>query len=254
MIPVLLGVSILTFVVGNLAGNPIALYRISLRNYNPVVEQALISYYHLDKPIHERYFIWLWNMLHGDFGISYTGRKVIDQMLPWVWPTLELQLLSLFLALIIGIPIGVYSAKHQYSKMDYFITTFAIFGYSMPSFWLGVMAIIIFSFYLGWFPPSGYSSIGTPWWGSPVLDHIAHLILPVGVLTYISLATIVRLVRGNMLEVLRQDYILAARASGLSERSILYKHALRNAISPIVTLIGLSFGLALAGAPALETV
>jgi ABC-type dipeptide/oligopeptide/nickel transport system permease component len=154
---------------------------------------------------------------------------------------------------VIGIPVGVFSAKHQYSKSDYAITTVAIFGYSMPTFWLGIMLIIIFSFYLGWLPSSGAISVSYAWWGNSFLDRIAHLILPTAVLTYVSLATIVRLVRSNMLEVLRQDYILAARASGLSERTVTYRYALRNAISPVVTIIGLGFGAALAGAPALET-
>jgi ABC-type dipeptide/oligopeptide/nickel transport system permease component len=115
------------------------------------------------------------------------------------------------------------------------------------------MLIIIFSFNLGWLPSSGAISVSYAWWGNPVLDQIAHLILPTLVLTYVSLATIVRLVRANMLEVMRQDYILAARASGLSERTVTYRYALRNAISPVVTIIGLGFGAALGGAPALET-
>jgi ABC-type dipeptide/oligopeptide/nickel transport system permease component len=123
----------------------------------------------------------------------------------------------------------------------------------MPVFWLGIMLILLFSFELGWLPSSGSKGITFLWGGNAILDHIAHLILPVAVLTYVSLATIVRLVRANMLEVLRQDYILAARASGLSENTVTYRYALRNAISPVVTIIGLSFGAALGGAPATET-
>jgi ABC-type dipeptide/oligopeptide/nickel transport system permease component len=157
------------------------------------------------------------------------------------------------LAVVIGIPVGVYSAKKQYSNADYAITSVAIFGYSMPTFWLGIMLIIVFSFYLGWLPSSGAQGISFFWWGNPILDHLAHLVLPVTVLTYVTLAAIVRLVRANMLEVLRQDYILAARSSGLSDRTVTYRYALRNAISPVVTLVGLSFGAALGGAPATET-
>ncbi len=123
----------------------------------------------------------------------------------------------------------------------------------MPSFWLGIILIIIFSFDLGWLPSSGAVSVSYPWWGNSILDQISHLILPTFVLVYVDLATIVRLVRANMLEVMRQDYILAARASGLSERTVTYRYALRNAISPVVTIIGLGFGAALGGAPALET-
>ena len=254
MIPVFLGVAILTFAVGNAAGNPIDLIRAGLRNPNPAVIKALTEYYHLDQPVWVRFLYWLWDLLHGNLGVSISGRPVISQIGPWTFTTLELQILSLLLAVVIGIPVGVFSAKHQYSKADYAITTTAIFGYSMPTFWLGIMLIVIFSLDLGWLPSSGAASVTTLWWGNPTLDWLAHLILPTAVLTYVSLATIVRLVRANMLEVMRQDYILAARASGLSERTVTYRYALRNAISPVVTIIGLGFGAALGGAPATETV
>jgi ABC-type dipeptide/oligopeptide/nickel transport system permease component len=253
MIPVFLGVAILTFAVGNAAGDPITLIRIGLRNPSPVVLDALRAYYHLDRPVYERFLLWLWELLHGNLGISITGRPVAQQIGAWTLTTMELQIISLVLAVVIGIPVGIYSAKNQYTKRDYAITTGAIFGYSMPVFWLGIMLIILFSFELGWLPSSGSKGISFLWWGSSFLDHVAHLILPVAVLTYVSLATIVRLVRANMLEVLRQDYILAARASGLSERTVTYRYALRNAISPVVTILGLSFGASLGGAPATET-
>ncbi len=253
MIPVFLGVSILTFAVGSAAGDPIALIRIGLKNPSPAVLEALRRYYHLDQPVYVRYLNWLWNLLHGDLGTSVTGRSVAAQIGGWALTTLELQLLALFLAVAIGIPVGVLSAKRQYSKLDYAVTTIAIFGYSMPTFWLGIMLIIVFSFTLGWLPSSGAVGVTYLWWGGPILDHLAHLILPVFVLTYVELATFVRLVRSNMLEVLRQDYILAARSSGLPERTVTYRYALRNAITPVVTIVALTFGGALGGAPALET-
>jgi ABC-type dipeptide/oligopeptide/nickel transport system permease component len=253
MIPVFLGVSILTFGVGNAAGDPIALIRIGLRNPSPAVIEALRRYYHLDQPVYMRYLNWLWNLLHGDLGTSVTGRSVAGQIGGWALTTLELQLLSLFVAVAVGVPIGVLSAKRQYSKVDYAVTSIAIFGYSMPTFWLGIMLIILFSFDLGVLPSSGSVGVNFMWWGNPILDHLAHLVLPVFVLTYVELATFVRLVRGNMLEVLRQDYILAARSSGLSDRTVTYRYALRNAITPVVTVVALTFGAALGGAPALET-
>jgi ABC-type dipeptide/oligopeptide/nickel transport system permease component len=253
LIPVFLGVSILTFGVGNAAGDPIALIRIGLRNPNPAVLEALRKYYHLDQPVYMRYLNWLWNLLRGDLGTSVTGRSVAGQIGGWALTTLELQLLALFLAVAIGVPIGVLSAKRQYSKVDYAVTSIAIFGYSMPTFWLGIMMIIVFSFELGWLPSSGAAGVTFKWWGGPIQDHLAHLILPVFVLTYVELATFVRLVRSNMLEVLRQDYILAARSSGLSDRTVTYRYALRNAITPVVTVIALTFGGALGGAPGLET-
>jgi ABC-type dipeptide/oligopeptide/nickel transport system permease component len=254
MIPVALGVAILTFVAGNAAGNPIDLIRMMVRNANPVVIAALTRYYHLDRPVPERFLLWLWQILHGDLGVSLSGRPVAQQIGAWALTTLELQVFALLLAIAIGIPVGVYSAKHQYSRSDYVITSAAIFGYSMPVFWLGIMLILIFSFYLGLLPSYGAAGVVFLWWGNPTLDWLAHLILPVTVLLCFNLATIVRLVRANMLEVLRQDYVLAARASGLSERTVIYHYALRNAISPVVTLMGLSFGAALGGAPVTETV
>jgi ABC-type dipeptide/oligopeptide/nickel transport system permease component len=253
MIPVFLGVAILTFVVGNAAGNPLDLIRAGLRNPSPQVIEALTRYYHLDRPVYERFLLWLGELLQGNLGVSQSGRPVAQQIGAWAFTTLELQLIALMFAVAIGIPVGVYSAKRQYSNADYAITSVAIFGYSMPTFWLGIILIILFSFYLGWLPGGGAAGLSYIWWGSPLLDHLAHLILPVSVLTYVTLAAIVRLVRANMLEVLRQDYILAARSSGLSERTVTYRYALRNAISPVVTLVGLSFGAALGGAPATET-
>jgi ABC-type dipeptide/oligopeptide/nickel transport system permease component len=253
MIPVFLGVSILTFGVGNAAGDPIALIRIGLRNPSPAVLEALRKYYHLDQPVYMRYLNWLWNLLRGDLGTSVTGRSVAAQIGGWALTTLELQLIALLLAVAVGVPIGVLSAKRQYSKVDYAVTSIAIFGYSMPTFWLGIMLIIFFSFDLGVLPSSGSVGVNFMWGGNPILDHLAHLVLPVFVLTYVELATFVRLVRGNMLEVLRQDYILAARSSGLSDRTVTYRYALRNAITPVVTVIALTFGAALGGAPGLET-
>ena len=253
MIPVFLGVSILTFVIVNAAGDPIALIRQGLRQAPPQVIEALKVYYHIDQPLYIRYLYWLWDILHLNLGVSVSGTPVIDRMGPWVLTTLELQIPALILAVLIGVPLGVYSARHQYSKGDIAVTTFALFGYSFPTFWLGLIMIIIFSLYLGWFPAAGAAGITRLWWGSEFGDRLAHLIMPLLVLTFVQLATFVRLMRGNMLQTLRDDYVLAARASGLKERTVIYKHALRNAITPIVTIIGLSFGSSLAGAAGLET-
>jgi ABC-type dipeptide/oligopeptide/nickel transport system permease component len=253
-IPVFLAVSIITFLITNAAGNPVDIVRIGIKSITPAQLAALRAFYHVDDPLYVRYFLWLSDFVHGNLGQSlYTG-SVAGMIVPWIGTTLELQIPSLFLALLIGIPIGIFSAKRQYSKGDYAITSLAIFGISMPTFWIGIMAIIIFSYYLHWLPAFGAVSAYPPyWWGSPFLDVVAHLILPLSVLTLVSIATITRLIRANMLEVLRQDYILAARASGLRESIVTYKHALKNAITPVVTIVGLSFGVLLAGAPALET-
>lgn len=254
MVPVFLAVSIITFLITNAAGNPLELIKYGIKNMTASQLKALEEFYHLDQPLYARYFIWLSEFVRGNLGVSPIFGDVASVILPWVGTTLELQLAALFLGLLIGIPVGVYSAKHQYSKTDVSVTTTAIFGVSLPTFWLGELFIIVFSLYLGWFPSSGALSGYPPyWWGTPFLDQVAHLIMPAVVLTFVSLATYVRLVRANMLEALRQDYILAARASGVSEFSVTYKHALKNAITPIVTIVGLTFGLILSGAPGLET-
>jgi ABC-type dipeptide/oligopeptide/nickel transport system permease component len=253
MVPVFLGVSMLTFAITNAAGDPIALIRHSLKSAPPQVIEALKVYYHVNDPLYVRYLYWLGDILHFNLGVSISGTPVYDKIAPLVLTTLELQIPALILAVLIGVPLGVYSARHQYSKSDTVVTTFALFGYSMPTFWLGLIMIIVFSLYLGWLPSFGAAGITRYWWGGEFADRIAHLIMPLLVLTYVELATFVRLMRGNMLQTLREDYILAARASGLKERTVIYKHALRNAITPIVTIMGLSFGSALSGAPGLET-
>lgn len=254
MVPVFLAVSIITFVMTNAAGNPIDLIRLGIHNLSASQLAALQQFYHVNDPVYVRYFYWLSDFVQGNLGQSMQGGSVAQHIVPWIGTTLELQFTALLLSLVIGIPVGIYSAKHQYSKSDVTVTTTAIFGVSMPTFWLGIMGIIVFSFYVHWLPASGAISGYRPyWWGNIYFDQFAHLILPAAVLTLVSLAAVVRLVRANMLETLRQDYILAARASGLSERRITYRYALKNAITPLVTIVGLSFGLALAGAPGLET-
>jgi ABC-type dipeptide/oligopeptide/nickel transport system permease component len=253
-LPVFLAVSVLTFLITNAAGNPIQLVEIGTKSKTPAVIAQLTAYFHLNQPVYVRYFYWLGDLLRGNLGTSLYSGSVAAKIVPWVGTTLELQIPALLLALLIGVPVGIYSARHQYSKGDYAITSTAIFGISMPTFWIGIMLIIVFSYYLHWLPAFGAISAYPPyWWGSQFTDAIAHAILPLSVLTFVSIATITRLTRVNMLEVLRQDYILAARASGLSSRSVIYKHALKNAITPVLTIVGLSFGTLLAGAPALET-
>ena len=253
-IPVFIAVSIITFLVTNAAGNPVDIVRFGIRNITPAQLEALRQFFHVNEPLYIRYFLWLSDFLRGNMGDSLLTGSVASKSVPWVWTTLYLQIAALALSLLVGIPVGIYSAKHQYSKSDVAVTTTAIFGVSMPPFWLGIMGIIVFSLYLRLLPAAGAISAYPPYWGGNLLfDQIAHLILPVSVLTFVQLAGIARLIRANMLETLRQDFILAARASGLKEASITYRHALKNAITPIVTVVGLSFGSLLAGAPALET-
>ncbi|HVP23030.1 MAG TPA: ABC transporter permease [Conexivisphaerales archaeon] len=256
MIPVLIGITLLVFLITAAAGNPIDLIRHSYVHWTPQIEQYFITYYHLDQSPIVRYYYYLINLLHLNLGNSLvSGRPVIQSIGPWLWTTFYLQMSALILSMVIGVPIGIYSAKHQYAKSDYAITGVAIFGFSMPTFWLGIILIYVFAFYFRVLPYGGASGGAlTTWWGGSFQDTVAHLILPMVTLAYVELATFVRLIRGNMLEVLRQDYVLAAQASGLSDFAVTYKHALKNAITPVITLVGLTIGSALGGAPATETV
>ncbi len=253
-IPVFLAVSIITFLTMNAVGNPTDIVRIGLRNPTAAQLAAICSYFHCHDPVFERYFYWLADFLQGKLGRSLYSGTVAGSVGPWILTTLELQIPALLLSLAIGIPVGVHSAKHQYSKRDLVVTTTAIFGVSTPTFWLGIIAIIVFSADLHWLPSAGAVSGYPPYIGGSIyVDFLAHAILPLLVLTFVSLATIVRLIRASMLDTLRQDFILAARASGISEWRVTYRHALKNAVTPIITVVGLSFGTLLAGAPALET-
>jgi ABC-type dipeptide/oligopeptide/nickel transport system permease component len=255
MIPVILGISIIAFITMYAAGDPISLIKAGRPNINQVTIDALRNYYGLDKPIPVQYLNWLWNILHLNFGKSIYAGSVNLIIEPRIWPTIELQIVSLLLAFGISIPIAVYSAKKPYSKQDVTVTSLSLFGVSMPTFWFGLILIIVFSFSLGWLPSAGAKGgAGFLWWGNPFLDQVAHLILPITVLVYVSLAQNIRLIRANMLEVLRSDYVLAARASGLSERKVVYHYALRNAITPAVTFLGIALGGMIAGAPMTEYV
>ena len=255
MIPLFIGISIISFFVMYAAGDPLTIIRVGRPNVDQATIDALRAYYGLDQPIPIQYLNWLSNLLRGNFGKSlYGGRPVNFIIGSWFGETVKLMLSSTLLAFFIAIPIGISSAKKQYSKQDMVVTSVSLFGVSMPTFWLGLILIIAFSYRLGWLPSAGAYGEPNLWWDNPFLDQIAHLIMPVAVLVYVGLAQNVRLIRANMLEVLRSDYILAARASGLSERTIIYKYALRNAISPVITFLGVALGGIIAGAPMTEFV
>jgi len=255
MIPVALGISIIAFITMYAAGDPISLIKTGRPNITQVTIDSLRNYYGLDKPVPVQYLNWLWNILHLNLGKSIYAGSVNLIIEPRILPTIQLQIISLLIAFGISIPIAVYSAKKPYSKQDVGVTSLSLFGVSMPTFWFGLILIIIFSYQLGWLPSAGAKgAAGFLWWGNPILDQIAHYILPVTVLVYVSLAQNIRLIRANMLEVLRSDYVLAARASGLSERKVVYGYALRNAITPAITFLGIALGGMIAGAPMTEYV
>lgn len=259
LIPLFFGVLIIVFVASRLAGDPVRLMTVQNPRITPEARQNLSEYYGLDQPLYYQFIVFISQLLEGNLGNAYAirgGTAVTTLISDYAWLTFELQLSALILSLLIAIPIGILSAKKQYSKLDVGVTTTSLLGTCIPVFYMGIIAIIIFSYFLGWFPYGGAHSLLPERYpfGSYILDELWHMVLPTAVLTFATLAPIVLLVRSSMLEVLRQDYILAARASGLSERTVIYKHALRNTLIPIVTYIGLYFGGMLAGAPVTETV
>jgi ABC-type dipeptide/oligopeptide/nickel transport system permease component len=259
LIPLFLGVLVIVFVASRIAGDPVRLMTVQNPRITAAARENLTAYYGLDKPLYYQFLIYLAQLFQGNLGNAYGirgGTAVTTLIGDFAWLTFELQIAALLLSLLIAIPVGIISARRQYSKIDVSVTTTSLLGTCIPIFYMGIIAIIVFSYFLGWVPHGGAHSIlaeNYPF-GSYELDGLWHMVLPTAVLTFATLAPVVLLVRSSMLEVLRQDYILAARASGLSERSVIYKHALRNTLIPVVTYVGLYFGAMLAGAPVTETV
>jgi len=259
LIPLFFGIIVLVFVASRLAGDPVKLMIAFKPTIKPEAIQRLTEYYGLDKPLYYQFFLYLWNLFQGDLGNAYSirgGTAVTTLIGDYAWETFKLQLAALFLSLLIAIPVGVLSARKQYSKLDVSVTTISLVGTCIPVFYMGIVAILIFSYYLGWFPPFGAHTLLAARYpfGSYAVDELWHMVLPTAVLTFATLAPVVLLVRSSMLEILRQDYILAAKAGGLSERTVIYKYAFRNALIPVVTYVGLYFAGMLAGAPITETV
>jgi len=255
IIPMLLGISLISFSIIHLAPGSPAATILGPKALDPAALERVNSNLGLDKPIYLQYLNWISSFSQGDFGVSIgimPGKSVADLIKSRILPTLELTISALLLALLVAIPIGVISATRQYSTFDHLATIGAFSGISLPNFWLALMLILVFSVELGWLPSSGLIDprINNP----TILDYIRHLLIPAFVLGTASMGGLVRFIRASMLEVLRQDYILTARAKGLSERRVLYKHALRNALLPLVTIIGMSIPGLLSGAVLVETV
>jgi len=259
LVPVFFGITLLVFSVERLAGDPVEIITALNPRISEEQRQLLRQYFGLDQPVHRQYIHWLSELFMLDLGNSYAiggGAPVSTLIAQRTWITLEIQLAGLGLSLLLAIPIGVLSAKKRYSKLDVTLSSMALVGTSIPIFFLGIVFILIFGYYLSLFPAGGVKSTFPSQYpfGSSLADQLWHMTLPISLYTFASLAPIVLLVRSSMLEVLRQDYILAARASGLAERTVTYKHGLRNALIPVVSYVGLYFGGLLAGAPVTETV
>lgn len=260
-IPLLLGILTIIFFVVHLApGDPTA--RFFNPNVSPEVIEQMRRNLGLDQPLHIQYWKWLTSFLSGDFGYSFGQMRPIGEILPEVlWNTLQLTLVSLVVIFAVGMLIGIVQAVRQYSIADNVLTFLALFFYSMPSFWFALMLILIFSrgADAGWlfnWPASGMTSIDYEYLGAggKAADRLKHLLLPAIALGIGSAAGVARYMRGSMLEVIHQDFIRTARAKGLSERTVVFKHALRNALIPIITLIGLYLPFLLSGAVLVETI
>ncbi len=259
-LPILLGIAVISFIIVHVApGSPIDKFRTPRVSEEQL--QNLYRMYGLDKSLPEQFWSWLtsfvqvWNTdnqgHHIAWGYSFSnGRPVLDLIVDRIPATLMLMGLSLLTTVVIAIPIGVLAAVRQYSAEDKVITTFATIGYAVPSYWLGLMLVYTFAISLNLFPLGGMHTFGKE---DPV-DLAWHLVLPVASLTIQQVAGWSRYMRSSMLEVMRQDYIRTARAKGLSSRSVITKHALRNALIPIVTLLGLTIPSLLAGAIITETI
>ena len=249
---VLLLVSFVAYgLIGLMPGDPIDLMLESDPNMTAADAARLKALYGLDQPLTSRYWNWLTDALKGDFGYSrlYT-QPAIDVLLPAVWNTLKLVGLATFLSILIAIPLGVYAALHHRSWVDYLISFTAFVGFSTPAFWLALMLILVFSVHLGWFPAGGTGEAE----GGGFVNSLRHMILPVTSLAVLNIASHSRYVRGTMLEVLRQDYIRTAKAKGASRNRIIMKHAMRNAMIPLATIMALDIGFLLSGALITETV
>ena len=255
MIPVMLIISICIFGIIKLTpGDPVG------ANLNPksTAEQKAAERHRLglDKPIPEQYVRWLTRTVQGDFGESITYKKPVGAVIgTFIWNTFLLNILDFIIAFVISIPLGIMCATRKYSKFDNFWTVFSLVGISMPSFFFGLLLIYLFSVKLGWLPVSGMVEAGTKntgimYWG----EVLVHMILPGLVLITGSLAGLLRYTRNGMLEVLSQDYIRTARSKGLNEKVVVYKHAFRNALIPIVTLIGFYIPGLFSGAVILESI
>ncbi len=267
MIPTLFGITLISFFIIHLApGKPTDIFAELNPKITPEARERLEKLYNLDKPIIVQYGLWLKKIVKLDFGDSFSSdrRPVMQRIWDGKKPLIErrlfvtfmINLLSLIVIFLIAIPIGISSATHQNSLYDKITTTTVFVGFAIPSFWLALLLMILFGVYLHWLPISqlksmNYDSLSTI---GKILDITKHLILPIFVEAFGGLAADSRFMRSSMLEVIRQDYVTVARAKGLPERTVIYKHAFRNALLPIITLTGLSIGGLIGGSVIFENI
>lgn len=249
LIPTVLAITFLVFsMMQFIPGDPIFLLLGDM--YDQRQADELRREYGLDKPLIVQYAWWLARLAKGDWGRSiFTHRPVLDDIVYRIPISLELIVLSMLLALLIAVPAGVISAIRPYTALDYSVMTLAMVGVSMPDFFLGILLFLLFSLTLGWLPVQGYVPMA-----DGVMTHFSHLILPAVALGLARCAILTRLIRASMLEVVKLDYVTTARAKGVVEFLVVNKHALKNALIPTITVLGLQIGFLIGGAIVIEAV
>lgn len=270
MILVLLGVSVIVFVVARvIPADPVG--AILGGNAPPDLIDDMRHRLGLDKPLINQFLDYMFGLLKGDLGVSLKSNRPVTTDIADFFPaTLELAIAATFVSILLGITLGIFSAVYRNRFIDHFSRVFSILGVSMPVFWTGLLLLLLFYYKLGWLPGTGRLSLFTPApdriTGLLIIDSLltlnfeafkdalSHIILPAVVLGYSATASIARITRSSMLDVLRQDYIRTAKAKGIGKRLVIYRHALRNALIPVVTIIGLTFGGLLEGAVLTETI
>jgi len=259
MIPLFIGITIISFAVIHLApGSPIDMATDLNPKATAEVKARMQVLYGLDKPLPIQYWNWMSRLVTLDFGVSFSqdGRRVSEKIFERLPITIFLNVVSLALILVMAIPIGVWSATHQNSFFDKVTTVLVFLGFAVPHFWLALLLMILFGVQLGWLPISGLKSLNYEYLPFPaqIWDLVSHLILPIFISASGGLAGLSRYMRANMLEVIRQDYITTARSKGLSDRTVIFKHALRNALLPVITILGLSIPGLIGGSVIFETI
>jgi peptide/nickel transport system permease protein len=248
-IPVLFLATVLIFLgLRALPGDPALI--LAGQDASPEVLQAIRQQNGLDQPLPVQYVIWLKNVAHGDLGVSFFTKAPVATLLSQRIPaTLELGIAAMFLSVVLGLPTGIVAAVQSRRMPDWFVSAFNGFAVAVPGFWLGILSIILFSLILGWLPPGGHGDFLR----DPV-GEMKFLLLPAITLALPFAAGLSRLVKGSMLEVLSDDYVRTARAKGVGENGVVWHHALRNALVPVATILGLQFGRLLGGAVITESV
>ncbi|MFZ3207485.1 MAG: ABC transporter permease [Geobacteraceae bacterium] len=257
--PLMLGITLITFLVIHLApGEPVEMQTAMNPKVSAEARQRMREFYGLDKPLHVQYVTWLGKLARLDFGRSFApdNRPVIDKIRERIPVTLSINFIALILEFGLAIPIGILAAVHRDSLLDKGITLFVFVGFAVPTFWLALLLMYLFGVKLAWLPISGLHTLGSEAFG-PLRwfwDMLKHLLLPLSVAAFGSLAGLSRYMRSTMLEVIGQDYITTARAKGLPERTVIYGHALRNALLPVITMLGFSIPGLIGGSVIFETI